>query len=248
MIAGPTEVLVIADETARPARVAADLIAQAEHDEDAVCWCVTTDAGSRGCVARGAGGGAGPRAARRHRARSRWRETGVIVLVPTMRDAIEVANRRAPEHLEIVAEGAERIANRHSARRRDLSGRRHAGAGRRLHRRVPATCCRPVAPRATPLRSACTTSSSGRASSGTRGPGSPPMPTRSSRWRRRKACSGTRKRCGRGSRRRRRFLPWPHGKATALIWGGDLQPRCRGSGSSSASPARSWCSRRWAGG
>ncbi len=44
MIAGPTELLIIADSTARPARIAADLVAQAEHDQDAVCWCVTTDA------------------------------------------------------------------------------------------------------------------------------------------------------------------------------------------------------------
>src|SRR4029078_11100310 len=43
MVAGPTELLILADATARAARVAADLIAQAEHDEDAVCWCVTTD-------------------------------------------------------------------------------------------------------------------------------------------------------------------------------------------------------------
>ncbi|MGH7578737.1 MAG: histidinol dehydrogenase, partial [Gemmatimonadales bacterium] len=43
MIAGPTEILIIADGAASPARIAADLIAQAEHDEDAVGWCVTTD-------------------------------------------------------------------------------------------------------------------------------------------------------------------------------------------------------------
>ena len=43
MIAGPTEVLIIADGSARPERVAADLVAQAEHDEDACAWCVTTD-------------------------------------------------------------------------------------------------------------------------------------------------------------------------------------------------------------
>src|SRR4029079_4139665 len=43
MIAGPTEVLVIADATGSPSRIAADLIAQAEHDEDATGWCVTTD-------------------------------------------------------------------------------------------------------------------------------------------------------------------------------------------------------------
>ena len=43
MIAGPTEVLIIADATGRPERIAADMIAQAEHDEDATSWCVSTD-------------------------------------------------------------------------------------------------------------------------------------------------------------------------------------------------------------
>ncbi len=117
MIAGPTEVLVIADRSARPARVAADLIAQAEHDEDAVSWCVTSDrlladalpAALESALARA------PRAAI---ARAALERNGLVVLVPSMREAIEVANRRAPEHLEIVAEGAERIAK----------SIRHAGA------------------------------------------------------------------------------------------------------------------------
>jgi histidinol dehydrogenase len=117
MIAGPTEVLVLADHTASPAWVAADLIAQAEHDEDAVSWCVTTDpalaealpAAVEAALARA------PRAAI---ARAALERNGLIVLVPSMREAIEVANRRAPEHLEIVAEGPERIAG----------GIRHAGA------------------------------------------------------------------------------------------------------------------------
>ena len=117
MIAGPTEVLIIADATARPARVAADLIAQAEHDEDAVCWCVTTDRGlAEGLpAALEAALATAPRAAI---ARIALERNGLIVLVPSMREAIEVANRRAPEHLEIVAEGAERVAG----------GIRHAGA------------------------------------------------------------------------------------------------------------------------
>jgi histidinol dehydrogenase len=117
MIAGPTEILIIADATARPARVAADLIAQAEHDEDAVSWCVTTDlaladalpAALEAALARA------PRAAI---ARAALERNGLVVLVPSMREAIEVANRRAPEHLAIVAEGAERVA----------AAIRHAGA------------------------------------------------------------------------------------------------------------------------
>jgi histidinol dehydrogenase len=117
MIAGPTEVLIIADATARPARIAADLIAQAEHDEDAVSWCVTTDAALADALpaALEAALVHAPRAAI---ARTALERNGLVVLVPSMREAIEVANRRAPEHLEIVAEGAERVA----------SAIRHAGA------------------------------------------------------------------------------------------------------------------------
>ena len=109
MIAGPTELLIIADSTARPARIAADLVAQAEHDQDAVCWCVTTDAALADALpaALESALAAAPRA---DIARESIERNGLVILVPGMRDAIEVANRRAPEHLEIVAEGAERIA------------------------------------------------------------------------------------------------------------------------------------------
>jgi histidinol dehydrogenase len=117
MIAGPTEVLVLADHTAQPARIAADLIAQAEHDEDAVSWCVTTDPALAKALPA-ALEAALSRAPRGAIARTALERNGLLVLVPSMREAIEVANRRAPEHLEIVAEGAERVA----------AGIRHAGA------------------------------------------------------------------------------------------------------------------------
>jgi histidinol dehydrogenase len=117
MIAGPTEILILADATAWPSRVAADLIAQAEHDEDAVSWCVTTDpalaealpAALEEALAKA------PRAAI---ARTALERNGLVVLVPSMREAVEVVNRRAPEHLEIVTEAAERVA----------ASIRHAGA------------------------------------------------------------------------------------------------------------------------
>jgi histidinol dehydrogenase len=117
MIAGPTEVLIIADGTASTDRIAADMIAQAEHDEDATSWCVTTDAGLADALpaALEAALARAPRAAI---ARAALERNGAVIVVTDMRDAIEVANRRAPEHLEILAEGAERIA----------SGVRHAGA------------------------------------------------------------------------------------------------------------------------
>jgi histidinol dehydrogenase len=117
MIAGPTEILIIADASARIVSVAADLVAQAEHDEDAVCWCVTTSAGLADALPA-ALEEALSRTPRQTIARAALERNGLIVLVPDMRDAIEVANRRAPEHVEIVTEGADRIA----------SSIRHAGA------------------------------------------------------------------------------------------------------------------------
>jgi histidinol dehydrogenase len=117
MIAGPTEVLIIADGGAHPGRIAADLIAQAEHDEDAVSWCVTTEPALAAALPA-ALEEALTRAPRAAIARAALERNGLVVLVPSMREAIEVANRRAPEHLAIVADGAERIA----------SNIRHAGA------------------------------------------------------------------------------------------------------------------------
>ena len=110
MIAGPTEVLIIADSSARPDRIAADMIAQAEHDEDATSWCVTTDPDLAAALpaALDAALARAPRAAIAKAALDR---NGLIVLAGSMRDAIEVANRRAPEHLQVAAEGAERIAS-----------------------------------------------------------------------------------------------------------------------------------------
>jgi histidinol dehydrogenase len=117
MIAGPTELLVIADATARAERIAADLVAQAEHDEDATSWLVTTDleladqvpAAMTVLLSRN------PRAAV---AQASLERNGLIVWVPTLEDAVRVANLRAPEHLEIVTQNPEAVAE----------GIRHAGA------------------------------------------------------------------------------------------------------------------------
>jgi histidinol dehydrogenase len=110
MIAGPTEVVIIADATAYPDRVAADLIAQAEHDEDATSWCVTTDPDLANALPD-ALERALDRTSRADIARAALERNGLIILAGSMRDAIEVVNRRAPEHLQIAAEGAERVAS-----------------------------------------------------------------------------------------------------------------------------------------
>ena len=110
MIAGPTEVLIIADETAQTERVAADMIAQAEHDEDATSWCVTTDPDLAAALTEALEYALG-RTPRGQIARTALERNGLIVLAGSMRDAIEVANRRAPEHLQIATEGPERVAS-----------------------------------------------------------------------------------------------------------------------------------------
>ena len=109
MIAGPTEVLIIADESARPERVAADLIAQAEHDEDATSWCVTTSP-DLAEVLPAAVEAALVATPRESIAREALERNGLIVLAGSMREAIEVVNRRAPEHVQIAADGPERVA------------------------------------------------------------------------------------------------------------------------------------------
>jgi histidinol dehydrogenase len=104
MLAGPTEVLVVADDAADLRAVAADLIAQAEHDEDASAWCVTTSRRLADAL---------PAELARQTARSPRRaiverslaDHGVVVLVPDLDAAVEVVNRRAPEHVELLVAG-----------------------------------------------------------------------------------------------------------------------------------------------
>ena len=110
MVAGPTELVIIADTTARAERVAADMIAQAEHDEDASSWCVTTDPDLAQALPASLEA-ALVRTPRAEIARKSLERNGLIILAGSMRDAIEVVNRRAPEHVQISAEGAERVGS-----------------------------------------------------------------------------------------------------------------------------------------
>ena len=116
MIAGPTEVLVIADDSADPRHVAADLIAQAEHDVDATAWLITTHEPLVGAVEEELARqlARAPRAAIAARA---LETNGLAVIVPDVATAIAVANRKAPEHLELlVREAAAHLpAVRHAA-------------------------------------------------------------------------------------------------------------------------------------
>ena len=100
MIAGPSDVLVIADDSARPEYVAADLLAQAEHDKLATAILVTTSRRVAEETAREVEKqlSALPRA---EIAGASIRDNGKIILCSSLSEAVECANRIAPEHLEL---------------------------------------------------------------------------------------------------------------------------------------------------
>jgi histidinol dehydrogenase len=110
MIAGPSEVLIIADKTANPDWIAADLLAQAEHDESAQSILITDDAALAAQVEKAVESQLKtlPRA---EIARASWRDFGAIILLKDLADAVELTDRLAPEHLEIIGADAERMAD-----------------------------------------------------------------------------------------------------------------------------------------
>lgn len=100
-IAGPSEILVLADETANPRYVAADMLSQAEHDELASAILVTT---SRELAEKVSGeiDGFIPKLSRSEIIKKSIENYGYILVTDTMQDAIDVTNEIASEHLEIV--------------------------------------------------------------------------------------------------------------------------------------------------
>src|SRR5215831_8604390 len=109
MIAGPSEVLILADKTGHADWIAADLLAQAEHDESAQPILITDDAALADAVEKALGAQLGslPRAAV---AGASWRDFGTIILVGGLDEAVPLVDAIAPEHVEIQSEGAEHLA------------------------------------------------------------------------------------------------------------------------------------------
>ena len=100
MIAGPSEVLVIADSSANPAWVAADLLAQAEHGAGAQSILVTTDPALAEATEREVERQLAT-LPRGEIARDGWEEFGAIITVASLAEAVELANRVASEHVEL---------------------------------------------------------------------------------------------------------------------------------------------------
>ncbi len=110
-IAGPSEIVVVADDSARPDFVAADLLSQAEHSEDAAAILITpsrklAEAVQQEIVEQTA------RLSRRAIVEQSLADYGALVVVESMDDACRLADRLAPEHVEVITEDAEAVAEK----------------------------------------------------------------------------------------------------------------------------------------
>lgn len=117
MIAGPSEVLVIAEGDNDPEWIAADLLAQAEHDAAAQSILITDDGAFADAVAAAVERQL-PALSRRQTASASWRDFGAIIEVAAIADALPLANRIAAEHVELAIADPEGF----------LAGLRNAGA------------------------------------------------------------------------------------------------------------------------
>jgi histidinol dehydrogenase len=109
MIAGPSEILVIADAGNDPDWIALDLLSQAEHDESAQSILITPDAALAAAVADAVQARL-QTLERRGIAGKSWADNGAIITVRDLDEAAALANRIAPEHLEIMTDDPEALA------------------------------------------------------------------------------------------------------------------------------------------
>ena len=107
-VAGPSEVLVIADENADPAVIAADILAQSEHDVDAAGILITTSKEIAERVSAEVKGQL-ERLDTADIAAEAWEKNGIIMIADSLEDAAEAANEIAPEHLEINTADPDRL-------------------------------------------------------------------------------------------------------------------------------------------
>ncbi len=152
MVAGPSEVVVIADAAASAEWIASDMLAQAEHDPMARALLITdtseliprVEAALERQLAT---------LPRRAIAEQSLQANGALIRVANLDDAVTLANLLAPEHLELLVAAPAALLPRVKHAGRDLSRRAHAGGGGRLRRRTRTTCCRRRARRGSRRRS-----------------------------------------------------------------------------------------------
>ena len=100
MIAGPSEIVVVADETGNAKYIAADLLSQAEHDERATAICITTNMELAKEVEKEVERQL-ETLPRSEIARESINRNGAIFIVPSLEEALKLSNEIAPEHLEL---------------------------------------------------------------------------------------------------------------------------------------------------
>lgn len=110
-IAGPSEVLIIADDSANPEYVAADLLSQAEHDPDAGSILITNCKNFAMSVKKEIELQT-QKAPRKDIIKTSLQSNGLIIITKTIDEAIELANIKAPEHLEIICKDATKKVNK----------------------------------------------------------------------------------------------------------------------------------------
>jgi histidinol dehydrogenase len=116
-IAGPSEILLVVDDSADPAHVAADMLSQAEHDELAAALCITVS--MRMAVKVQAAIEARLRETKRQAITLKALEKyGAVIVARGMKEAVAIANAIAPEHIELIVRQPRKLARRI----------RHAGA------------------------------------------------------------------------------------------------------------------------
>ncbi|MEO1705066.1 MAG: histidinol dehydrogenase, partial [Pseudomonadota bacterium] len=111
MIAGPSEILVVADADNDPAWIATDLLSQAEHDESAQAILITTDEAFGQAVAAEVERQL-ETLQRRAIAGPSWRDYGAVITVRDLNEAVALTDRIAPEHLELCTADADELAER----------------------------------------------------------------------------------------------------------------------------------------
>lgn len=103
MIAGPSEICIVADDTAVPKYIAADLLSQAEHDENATALCITTDSELAKAIQQEVRKQADV-LDRKLIIEQSLKNNGAIVCVDTLEEATDLVNELAPEHLQLMTE------------------------------------------------------------------------------------------------------------------------------------------------
>jgi histidinol dehydrogenase len=106
MVAGPSEIVVVADGANNPDWIAADLLSQAEHDPTSQSILFTDDAGFADAVAAAVEVQLSTLSTEAT-ARTSWSDNGAIIVVPTLEDSLPLVDRLAPEHLELAVENPE---------------------------------------------------------------------------------------------------------------------------------------------